>query len=333
MRTRWIWIGAAVLVAAVLAGIGVAGSYTASSTAAGVIHACRNSKNGLLRALPTGTRCRRSETALAWNLQGVAGPVGPQGPPGPAGKDGAAGPRGPAGAAGPQGIAGPLGPAGPPGPNGDAGSSLTSLEALTGISCTVGGSSGSVSVTYDSARQAILMCAAGSGGAGDGTASVRINEFSIGTTSSLGDEFVELFNAGPAAADIGGYRLVYRSSTGTADVSVAAIPAGTTLAPGAFYLLGGASYGGSTAADLSFSSGLASAAGGLALRNASGAIVDSLGYGTATNAFVEGSAATAPPVTPSPGSSAGRSPDGRDTNDNSADFAVSSSPSPRASNH
>jgi hypothetical protein len=278
-----------------------------------------------LRALPTGTRCRRSETALAWNLQGAAGPLGPQGPPGPAGKDGASGPRGPAGAAGLQGIPGPPGPAGP---KGDAGSSLTSLEALTGISCTVGGSSGSVSVTYDSARQALLTCTAASG-----TASVRINEFSIGTTSSLGDEFVELFNAGPAAADIGGYRLVYRSSTGTADVAVAAIPVGTTLAPGAFYLLGGASYGGSTAADLSFSSGLASAGGGLALRNADGAIVDSLGYGTATNAFVEGSAATAPPVTPSPGSSAGRSPDGRDTNDNSADFAVSSSPSPRASNH
>jgi hypothetical protein len=148
----------------------------------------------------------------------------------------------------------------------------------------------------------------------------------------LADEFVELFNAGTTGVDIGGYRLVYRSATGTADVALAAIPAGTMLAPGGFYLLGGASYGGATAADQPFTFALASAGGGIALRNPGGAIVDSVGYGTATNAFVEASAAPAPPVTAPPGSSAGRSPDGRDTDDNAGDFAVSPTATPRAAN-
>ena len=111
------------------------------------------------------------------------------------------------------------------------------------------------------------------------------------------------------------------------------IPAGTTLAAGAFYLFGGGSYSGAATADQSFSASLASSAGGLALRNADGAIVDSVGYGTATNAFVEGSPAAAPPVTAAPGSSAQRSPDGYDTDNNAADFAATASPSPRASDH
>jgi hypothetical protein len=173
----------------------------------------------------------------------------------------------------------------------------------------------------------VLTCVAPETG---GTPLVRINEFSVGTTTLLGDEFVEFVNAGTASLDLGGYRLVYRSASGTSDVALATIPAGTTLAPGGFYLFGGAGYAGIP--DQSFTQGLASAAGGIGLRNDEGTLVDSVGYGAATNAFVEGSTAQAPPVTTSPGSSAVRSPDGHDTNDNGADFHVSSTPTPRASN-
>jgi hypothetical protein len=70
----------------------------------------------------------------------------------------------------------------------------------------------------------------------------------------------------------------------------------------------------------------------VALRDSAGAIVDSMGYGDVTNAFVEGRPASAPPATASPGSSAVRLPDGHDTNDNAADFSVSASPSPGSSN-
>ena len=56
---------------------------------------------------------------------------------------------------------------------------------------------------------------------------------------------------------------------------------------GGFYLLAGAGYLGSHAADQSFSTSLAATGGGLAVRDTGGAILDSVGYGDATNAFVE----------------------------------------------
>lgn len=159
---------------------------------------------------------------------------------------------------------------------------------------------------------------------------MRINEFSVGVEGALGNEFVEIVNAGTATADLSGWKLVYRSAAGTSDVSLGTLPDGTTLAAGAFLLFGGADYSGSHGAGKSFSAGLASAAGGLALKKADGTIVDSLGWGDATNAFVEGTAAAAPPIAPTPKSDA-RHPNGHDTNVNSADFTVGD-PTPGASN-
>jgi hypothetical protein len=205
---------------------------------------------------------------------------------------------------------------------------LTSLDGLAGLRCAGGGTAGAVSIAYDPGGRVTLTCVPDGGGGGT---ALRINEFSVGTAASLADEFVELFNPGTTSADIGGYRLVYRSGSGTSDVALVTIPAGTTLAPGAFYLVGGASYGGAAPADQSFAPGLASTAGALALRDDEGAIVDSVGYGTASNIFVEGSPAPAPPVTAVPGSSAARSPDGHDTNDNARDFTVITA-TPRAPN-
>jgi hypothetical protein len=132
---------------------------------------------------------------------------------------------------------------------------------------------------------------------------------------------------------VGGFKVAYRSSAGTSDITLATIPAGTSIPAGGFYLLGGAGYLGSHAADQSFSTSLAATGGGLAVRDTGGAILDSVGYGDTTNAFVEAHPATAPPATAAPGSSSGRIPDGHDTNDNAADFSVSATPSPGASNH
>ena len=184
-------------------------------------------------------------------------------------------------------------------------------------------------LTYDSNGVASLTCSSGGGG----TTALRVNELMTGVTGGAANEFVEIVNAGAAPADIGGFRLVYRAGAGTSDVSLATIPDGTTLAAGAFYLFGGNAYGGAVSPNQSFSTGLAAGGGGVALRDASGAIVDSVGYGDAVNAFVEGHPATAPPATATPGSSAVRLPDGHDTNDNAADFTVSSTPTPGGSNH
>jgi hypothetical protein len=171
--------------------------------------------------------------------------------------------------------------------------------------------------------------AGGGGSSGD----IRVNELMTGSTGAASNEFVELVNVGSAAADVGGFKVAYRSAAGTSDTTLGTIPAGTTIPAGGFYLLAGSGYLGSHAPDQTFSASLAATGGGLAVRDSAGTILDSVGYGEATNAFVEGHPAGAPPATAAPGSSADRIPDGRDTNDNAADFSVSATPSPGTSNH
>jgi hypothetical protein len=201
------------------------------------------------------------------------------------------------------------------------------FEDLNGLACTAG-TPGTISVSYDAARHAIITCVAS-----NGQAIVRINEFMTGVTNGATNEFVEIVNSGTATADLSGWKLVYRSASGTSDTVLDTIPNGTTLAPGGFYLFGGSGYTGPPAADQSFSTGLAATGGGLGIRDANGTLVDSVGWGASTsNGLVEGTPATVPPTTAAPGSSDVRKPDGHDTNDNSVDFTVATPPTPRATN-
>ncbi len=71
-----------------------------------------------------------------------AGSVGPAGPPGPAGPSGPQGPQGPIGLDGPQGPAG----------------LLASFDALAGLSCTVAGQAGKITISYDANQNATLKC-------------------------------------------------------------------------------------------------------------------------------------------------------------------------------
>jgi hypothetical protein len=67
-------------VAALLAVIAAAVAATAAiPDANGVIHACRNTKTGVLRVIDTdkGQTCSKNETALTWNQTGPQGPAGP----------------------------------------------------------------------------------------------------------------------------------------------------------------------------------------------------------------------------------------------------------------
>ena len=320
-----------------LAAVALAGQSSGHRRSNGVIFACAKKHGGGLRVVANPSACRRGEVALSWNVQGPAGARGATGASGPAGPAGAAGPAGTRGATGPQGLPGAngaqgaRGATGPAGPQGPAGPKLGTLDELNGTACHAPAGNGTLSVSYDGATgAAAIKCVPGGGG---GNAELQINEFMTGMTGAASNEFVELVNTGSAAADVSGYKLAYRSGTGTSDVTLATIPSGTTIAAGGFYLFGGSGYAGSATPDQSFSAALAATAGGLALRDASGAIVDSVGYGDATNAFVEGHAAAAPPAAAAPGNSAIRLPDGHDTNDNAADFSVSASPTPRAANH
>lgn len=321
---------------ALVAGAALAAQPSGRRPSNAVINACVKKGSGVVRVVRSGAACKRGETPLSWNAQGPAGPrgatgaTGATGSAGPAGAAGAAGPKGDTGARGATGAAGAAGPAGPAGPQGPPGPALASLESLNGLACHLGGAAGIATLTYDSGGVATLKCATSGGGS---SSDIRVNELMTGSTGAASNEFVEVWNAGSTAVDVGGYKVAYRSAAGTSDTTLVTIPAGTTIPAGGFYLLGGSGYLGSHAPDQTFSASLAATGGGLAVRDAAGTILDSVGYGDATNAFVEGHPAAAPPATAAPGSSSGRIPDGHDTNDNAADFSVSATPSPGASNH
>lgn len=163
---------------------------------------------------------------------------------------------------------------------------------------------------------------------------VTVNEVQTDGTGGGRDEFVELYNGCSFAVDLNNARLNYRSSGGTLSVlfqhSVT-----TTIAAGGFRLYAGNAYTGVVPADGVMSTGLNVMGGAVGVSylstytgEASELIVDSVGWGTAANVYVEGTVA---PV-PASASSIRRRPDGTDTNNNSSDFAVTATPTPRATN-
>jgi hypothetical protein len=333
------------MAALALGGVALAGS-GGKTEDAGVVSACVKGPTGHVRIVSDPGRCKRGERPLQWSIKGPRGEPGEPGPAGPAGPAGAdgdtgpAGPAGPTGPAGPQGVAGPQGPAGPAGAQGPAGATgpagpkgdpglLASFDALAGLACTVAEGQGTIGINWDADRHAVLSCVVPSepGGEPPVSAAMLVNELMTGATGAAANEFVEILNAGSSQADIGGWKLVYRSAAGTSDTVLATVPQGTVVPAGGFYLFGGSAYAGPVAADQSFAFGLAAAGGAVGLRNPSGVLVDSVGYGTATNALVEG----APAPAPAPDTSIGRH-SAADTNDNAADFSATAAPTPRAAN-
>src|SRR5258708_38598242 len=105
-------IGGLTAVALLVLMVPVAKLATSSS---GMLEACINPGNGMMRLVDSSTACHNNETRVSWNETGPAGPPGPTGPAGPAGPTGATGPAGPAGSTGPAGPAGPAGSTGPAG--------------------------------------------------------------------------------------------------------------------------------------------------------------------------------------------------------------------------
>ncbi len=152
------------------------------------------------------------------------------------------------------------------------------------------------------------------------------------------DEFVELHNIGTTDFDLNGHRLVYRASTATTDNTDLASWTTTTIIPaGGFYLVAATpGYDGSVAADKTFADGgsgrfAGGTGGGIALRNGAvntGTIVDSVGYGNATNAFVE----TAATALPAANDSRARKANGcTETDNNANDFEGLTPAAPRNS--
>ena len=65
---------------------------------------------------------------------------------------------------------------------------------------------------------------------------IRINEVRFASGGNATDQFIELYNAGANPVDTSGWRLI-NTRTWSAPVTLAVIPAGTTIAPRSHYLL------------------------------------------------------------------------------------------------
>ena len=151
-------------------------------------------------------------------------------------------------------------------------------------------------------------------------------------------DFIEIFNNGSSVENIGGWSVQYATATGS-NWAATAIPAGTTLQPGAYLLFRQAAGSGGSVdvpGDITGTLAMAGTAGKVALANGSAqlsgtaptaGVVDFVGYGpTATGA--EGGSPTAglSNTTAALRNAAGCT----DTNSNGADFSVGT-PAPRNS--
>jgi hypothetical protein len=158
--------------------------------------------------------------------------------------------------------------------------------------------------------------------------SLLINEVQTGSGVSGGatDEFIEIFNPCGNPVTLSSAKLVYRCDTCSTDSSTLVASISKTIAMQGYLLITNTGFTG-TAGAYTYTSGLADAGGGVALRDSGGAILCSMGWGSANDTFQNGSAAP----TEAAGHSIARQPNGANTQHDSADFK-SSTPTPGAAN-
>jgi DNA/RNA endonuclease G (NUC1) len=159
-----------------------------------------------------------------------------------------------------------------------------------------------------------------------------ISQFQTGGVTAT-DEFIELHNISSSSVDLNGYRVVYRSAGGTTDVAIANWTTSTIIPGGAYYLIASSpGYDDTVTPDATYNpsnGSMSGTGGGIAIRNGAantGTIIDSVGYGTATNAFIE----TAVTAAAAANSSQARLGNGcQDTDNNSSDFSTLNPSMPR----
>lgn len=267
----------------------------------GVIRACRH-KSGYLLVPSAGKSCKRSEQALNWNVKGAAGPPGADGADGKDGAPGAAGPPGPPGAAG----------------------TISAIESLNGAACkTAENGAGKVAVETEVDGAIVLSCEAGADPPPPpptNAAKLLLNEIDYDQVGADSGGFVEIYNAGTAAADLSGIALVFVDGTDGTEYLRKSLT-GTLAAGGYLVVTAEAQNGAPDAVAL--------------LDTADGDLLDALSYegpitaatiGSATYNLVEGNAL--PPSVADSNTVTGslaRIPNGADTHDDATDWAFTSS--------
>jgi hypothetical protein len=156
---------------------------------------------------------------------------------------------------------------------------------------------------------------------------ISVNEIQTAGAAGSTDEFIELYSGCAAGAPLGGYSLVYEAAAGTTQVPLVAFGAVSIGAAKPYFVAGHKNYAGT--ADVRYSmTSMAETGGAIGLLDGNGKVVDSAGWGTATNKLVETSAAAAPAVA----GSIERLPDGHDSDDNALDFKRTANPTPGGPN-
>ncbi len=154
---------------------------------------------------------------------------------------------------------------------------------------------------------------------------IVISQFQAGG-GTANDEFIELHNNSSTNFDLNGYRLVYRAASGSNDIAFVNWTTGTIIPPGGYYLIASTAYDGGVTPDITYdpatcTCSMGAGGGGLAIRQGAvntGTIIDSVGWGTATNIFVETAVTTAPANNDSKARLAGGC---QDTDNNANDFS------------
>lgn len=155
---------------------------------------------------------------------------------------------------------------------------------------------------------------------------VVINEL-MSDGASASDEFVELYNPGTCAVALAGWTLKYESASGGAGSAGYVFVAADSIAAKGYFLLASGAVSGTK--DGTWISGMAAAAGQVALLDDKSVMIDAVGYGTITGGSYHEKTSAPAPVS---GGSIGRIPNGTDSDSNSADFKKIASPTPRAAN-
>lgn len=165
-----------------------------------------------------------------------------------------------------------------------------------------------------------------------------ISQFQV-AGASASDEFIELHNVSNSDFNLNGHRIVYRGATSMNDsATITSFTTDIIIPAGGYYLIAHINYDDSVAEDRTYgtvgNSGTlsgAAAGGGIAIRNGAentGTILDSVGYGTTTNAFVE----TTATALPTANNSRARLLSGcQDTDNNANDFEGLTPSAPRNS--
>jgi hypothetical protein len=295
-----------ILMAAVAAAVFVAAGVALAqeSDTSTVIQACKHPSGGWLRQVASLDQCRRRETAVSWN---IAGEKGEKGDPGPAG---------------------------PPGPKGDPGTVVSGLGTLNGVPCVAADdAAGEIRVTIAENGDVSLACVAEDEPPPPppppppptGQAKLVINEVDYDQIGTDVDGFVEIKNAGDAAADL-------------ANVDLVAVNGGDSAEYAREELTGTLAAGGYLVIAIELQNG---APDGLVLLEGT-TLVDAFSYegpitaatiGGQTYNLVEGT--VLPATVEDSNTVAGsliRNPDGKDTNDAAADWAFTTTVTRGAAN-